>query len=46
VTWVMANLIFVHSVTGLVSVQHRCMVCIKCTIGSGIVLDETDGTPR
>jgi serine acetyltransferase len=22
-----------------VSVQNRCMVCTKCTIGSGIILD-------
>jgi hypothetical protein len=29
-----------------VSVQDRCMVCAKCTIGSEIVLDAHDGTPR
>jgi hypothetical protein len=26
--------------------EDRCMVCTKCTIGSEIVLDTTDGTPR
>jgi hypothetical protein len=30
----------------LVSVQDRCMVCTKCTIGSEIVLDAPEGTPR
>jgi hypothetical protein len=29
-----------------VSVQDRCMVCDKCTIGSEILLDTPDGTPR
>jgi hypothetical protein len=29
-----------------VSVQYRCMVCAKRTIGSEIVLDAPDGTPR
>ena len=24
----------------------RCMVCANCTIGSEIVLDASDGTPR
>ena len=28
------------------SVQDRCMVCAKRTIGSKIVLDRPDGTPR
>jgi hypothetical protein len=30
----------------LVSVQVGCMVCAKRTIGSKIVLDAPDGTPR
>jgi hypothetical protein len=30
----------------LVSVQDRCMVCDKHTIGSEIILDATDSTPR
>jgi hypothetical protein len=29
-----------------VSVQDRCMVCVKRTIGSEIILDALDGTPR
>jgi hypothetical protein len=32
--------------TVLVSVQDRCMMCARCTIGSEIVLDATDGTTR
>jgi hypothetical protein len=42
----MANLVSVHLETVLVSVQDRCMVCAKHTIGSAIVLDTPDGTPR
>jgi len=30
----------------LVSMQDRCTVCAKRTIGSGIVLDAPVGTPR
>jgi hypothetical protein len=30
----------------LVSVQDRCTVCAKHTIGSEIVLDTLDGSPR
>jgi len=30
----------------LVLVQDSCMVCSKCTIGSDILLDAPDGTPR
>jgi hypothetical protein len=30
----------------LILTQDRCMVCVKCTIGSEIVLDAPDGTPR
>jgi hypothetical protein len=30
----------------LVLVQDRCMVCVKRTIGSEIILDAPDGTPR
>ena len=44
-TWVMWNLLLVGLVTVLVSVQDRCTVCAKCTIGSEIVLDAPDGTP-
>ena len=30
----------------LILTQDRCMVCVKRTIGSEIVLDAPDGTPR
>ena len=40
------NLIFVHLEIVLVSVQDRFMVCAKGTIGSEIILDALDGTPR
>jgi hypothetical protein len=46
VTWVISNLVLVRLEKVLVSVQDRCTVCAKCTIGLKIVLDETDGTPR
>ena len=42
----MWNLIFVDLEIVLVSVQDRFMVCAKCTIGTGIVLDAPDGTSR
>ena len=29
----------------LVLLEDRCTVCAKCTVGSDIVLDATDGTP-
>jgi hypothetical protein len=32
--------------TVLASVQDRCSVCAKRTIGSEIILDTPDGTPR
>jgi hypothetical protein len=44
--WVMWNLVLVRLKTVLVSVQYRCMVCTKRTIGSEIILDATDDTPR
>jgi hypothetical protein len=31
---------------GVVFVQDRCTVCTKRTIGSEIILDAPDGTPR
>jgi hypothetical protein len=40
----MWNFIPICLVTLLVSVQDRCTVCTKRTIGSEIVLDATDGT--
>ena len=30
----------------LVSVDDSCMVCAQCTIGSEIVVEVPDGTPR
>ena len=36
----------VHLEMVLVLVQDKCTVCAKCTVGSDIVLDATDGTPR
>jgi hypothetical protein len=42
-TW---NLVSVRLETVLVSVQDRCMVCAERTMGTEIVLDATDGTPR
>jgi hypothetical protein len=42
----MWNLLSVHLVTVLVSMQDRCMVCAKRTTGLEIILDAPDGTPR
>ena len=36
----------VHLEMVLVPVQDRCTVCAKRTIGSGIVLDAPNATPR
>ena len=44
--WVMWNLTSFRLETMLVSVQNRCMVCTRRTIGSKIVLDATNGTTR
>jgi hypothetical protein len=44
--WVMWNLVSVHFETMLVSVQYRCTVCAEPTIGSEIVLDAPDESPR
>ena len=30
----------------LILTQDRCTACLECTIGSEIVLDAPDGTPR
>jgi hypothetical protein len=48
-SWVMRlkwKLVSVCLETVLVSVQERCIVCAKRTIGSEIVLDTLDGIPR
>ena len=42
----MSNIISVHLEAVLVLVQDRYTVCAKRTIGSRIILDEIDGTPR
>jgi hypothetical protein len=44
--WVMWNLTSYSLETGLVSVQDRCTVCANHTIGSEIILDTADGTPK
>ena len=44
--WVMSNLVLIYLDTVLVSVQDRCTVCAKHTIGSEIILDAPDGTIR
>ena len=44
--WVMLNLILIYFDMVLVSVQDRCTVCATHTIGSEIILDAPDGTPR
>jgi hypothetical protein len=45
VTWVSWNLVSIVFETVLASVQDRCSVCVKRTIGIEIILDEVDGTP-
>ena len=40
----MWNLTYFHLETVLVSVQDRCMVCTRRTIGSQIILDAPDGS--
>jgi len=44
--WVMSNLVLIRLDMVLVSVQDRCTVCAKHTIGLEIVLDAPDGTPK
>jgi hypothetical protein len=44
--WVWWNLISVRLETVLMSLQYRCTVCAECTIGSEIILDAPDDTPR
>ena len=45
-TWVMCNLVWERLEIVLLSVQDRCTVYAEPTIGSEIVLDVPDGTPR
>jgi hypothetical protein len=44
--WVLWNLVLVHLEMELMSVLDSVTVCAKRTIGSEIVLDTPDGTPR
>jgi hypothetical protein len=44
--WVMWNLVSVHLETVSVSLQYRFTVCAEHILGSKIVLDAPDGTPR
>jgi hypothetical protein len=44
--WVMWNLISVHLEIVLVLVQYRCTACAEYTIGSEIILDASNNTPR
>jgi hypothetical protein len=44
--WVMWNLTSFRLETVLGSVQDRCTVCAKYTIGSKLILDAPNGTPR
>ena len=43
---VMWNIVSVHLEIMLIMTQDRCTVCVERTIGSEIVLDANDGTPR
>jgi hypothetical protein len=40
------KLVLVHSEIVLILTHDRCMVCAECVIGSEIILDAPDGTPR
>ena len=40
------KLVLVHLEIVLILTQDRCMVCVERTIGSEIVSDALDGTPR
>jgi hypothetical protein len=46
VTLVMWNLVSIHLEIAVLSVQDGCTVCAKHTIGTEIVLDAPDGSPR
>ena len=40
------KLVLVHLEIVLILTQDGCTVCVECMIGSDIVLDAPDGTPR
>jgi hypothetical protein len=44
--WVKWSLILIRLETVLVSLQYRCTVYAERTIGSEVILDAPDGTPR
>jgi hypothetical protein len=44
--WVMWNLVLVHLEREFVSVRYVCTVCAEHIIGSEIILDAPDDTPR
>jgi hypothetical protein len=46
VTWVKWKLVSVYLEIVLISAQDRCMVWDKRTIGSEIISDAPDGTPK
>jgi hypothetical protein len=46
VTWVKWNLVLTYFEIVLASVQDRGKVCTERTIGTEIILDTLDGTPR
>jgi hypothetical protein len=41
-----SNLVSVRLEIVLILMQDRCIVYAECTIGSAIILDAPDGTPR
>jgi hypothetical protein len=43
---VLWNLVSIHLETVVLFVQDVCTVCAKHTIGTEIILDAPDGTPR
>jgi hypothetical protein len=40
------KLILVHLETVLILTQDRCIVCVDHTVGSEVILDAPDETPR
>jgi hypothetical protein len=46
VRWLKWKLVSVCLETVQILMQDRCTVCAECTIGTKIVLDAPDGTPR
>ena len=43
---IILNLASVQLEIVLVTVKDSCMVCAQCTIGSEIIVEVPDGTPR